>query len=124
MTKLVKKDCNTGAYESIAPETTFEAVVDPVTGETLKEVQNADNHMYLPFIENSRSKTRLQVPSERRRKGLWITYVSCQGKVTSEWYNGNSVDDTSWGDSNNWVSYLQESVIKEIVDNLLSWYKV
>lgn len=122
--QLIKKDCKTGEYANISPVTTTDSVKDPVTGKTLDKIIEESNHLYLPFIENSKTKTRLQVPQNLRRKGLWVTYTSCKNQVTTEWYNGESFDDTAWGDSANWTSYIAKDYIKEIVDDILGWYKI
>lgn len=121
--QLIKKNCNTGEYSNLYPITSLEAVIDLKTGKNIAKTIESYNHIFLPFTENSRAITRCQIPQELRRKGLWITYISCKDNVITEWYDGNTFDDTSWGNSNNWHEYLDDSYIKEIVDKILSWYK-
>lgn len=121
--QLIKKDCSTGEYENMYPKTILEAVIDPSTGQTLDTIINTGNHIYLPFVGNSRARTRLQVPEDKRRKGLWITYESCKGKVTTEWYNSDDYSDDAWVLNENWNLYLQKDLIKEVVDKILTWYK-
>ena len=125
--QLIKKDCTTGEYKDLYPITTLEAIKDIRTGETLDEIidniNQKCNHIYLQFKDNSKSLTRLQVPDELRRKGLWITYTSCKNNVITEWYNSDDFSDVAWKDSKNWVPYLDEELLKTTVKNILSWYK-
>lgn len=121
--QLIKKDCTTGEYEHMYPVTTLSAIKDPNTGETLDRTLEEFNHIYLPFKENSKKLTRLQVPDKFRRKGLWITYISCQDNVITEWYDSDDFSNESWEDSKNWVPYLNKEVIKLILTNALAWYK-
>ena len=121
--KLIQKDCTTGVYRDIYPVTTLSAIKDLSTGKTLDIILEEFNHIYLPFKDNSKSLTRLQIPNRFRRKGLWITYNSCQGNVITEWYNSDDFSNKAWGDSKNWVTYLSDKLIKASVKELLSWYK-
>lgn len=121
--QLIKKDCTTGEYGSIYPVTTLSAIKDLSTGETLDVILDRYNHIYLPFVNNSKTSTRQQVPSKIRRKGLWITYVSCQGNTVTEWYNSDDFSNKAWGDSKNWVPYLNKEVLKSVLSEVLAWYK-
>lgn len=124
--QLIKKDCRTGEYSNISPATTTDAVTDPKTGKVLSDIlnDNSNNHIYLTFKDNSRAETRLQVPSNMRRKGLWVTYISCKNEVVTEWYNGDSIDDTAWKDSKNWTPYISKEYIESIVNDIIDWYKI
>lgn len=113
--QLIKKNCKTGEVQEVNPITSFEAVKDSETGKTLRDILINGNHIYVPFTSNSKAITRSQVPMNYRRRGLWITYVSCQGKVTTEWYNSDEFDDVSWGSNNNWVKYIDDQYIKDLV---------
>lgn len=121
--QLIQKDCKTGEYKDMYPVTTLSAIKDLSTGKTLDKILEGYNHIYLPFKDNSKTFTRQQVPPSLRRKGLWITYVSCKGNVITEWYNSDDFSNKAWGDSKNWVPYLDKEVIKGIIKDLLSWYK-
>lgn len=121
--QLIQKDCKTGTYKDMYPITTISAIKDLSTGKTLDKILEEHNHLYLPFKDNSKTCTRQQVPNNLRRKGLWITYVSCKGNVITEWYNSDDFSNKAWGDSKNWVPYLDKEAIKEILKELLSWYK-
>lgn len=120
--QLIKIDCADNSETIIAPITKYDAVIDK-NGVTLSEGLKIYNHIYLAFTEYSKAKTRCQVPSDMRRKGLWITYTSCQGKITTEYYKGDSFTDTEWGKSSNWVDYMDKSYIQEVIDSKISWYK-
>lgn len=121
--QLIQKDCTTGAYRDMYPITTLSAIKDLSTGKTLDNILEGFNHIYLPFKDNSRMLTRLQVPNNIRRKGLWITYESCKGNVITEWYNSDDYSNKAWGDGDNWIPYLDKSEIKKVLKELLSWYK-
>lgn len=124
MEQLIKKNCNEGTYENMYPLTVIQAVRDKKTGRPLNHYLNEINHIYLPFKEHSRTLTRRQVPDDMRRRGLWITYKSYHGRMVTEWYNGEDITDEAWGDSNNWNQYIDERVIKGVVEKILTWYKV
>lgn len=121
--QLIKKNCATGEYKEMYPITTLAAIKDPSSGKTLDEIIEEFNHIYLPFKDNSKTYTRLQVPSNLRRKGLWITYISCKGNSITEWYNSDDFSNKAWGDNSNWVPYLDKQGIKEVLNKVLSWYK-
>lgn len=121
--QLIKKDCQTGTHKNIFPVTAISAIKDLETGKTLDQILESCNHLYLPFKDNSKAITRNQVPSNMRRRGLWITYTSCKGKVVTEWYNSNDFSNKAWGNNENWVPYMDKSIISETVNNKLSWYK-
>ena len=121
--QLIKKNCKTGEYSDLYPITSLSAIKDMSTGETLDTILEKYNHIYLPFKDNSKTLTRLQIPSNIRRQGLWITYVSCKGNTITEWYNSNDFSNKAWGDNKNWTPYLDKEEINKVVKELLSWYK-
>lgn len=121
--QLIKKNCKTGEYSDMYPITSLDSVIDTDTGKALKDTLHTYNHLYLPFKGNSKTYTRIQVPTDLRRKGLWITYTSCMGNVITEWYNSDDFSDKEWGNSNNWVSYINKCMIKEVLKEMLTWYK-
>lgn len=59
--------------------------------------------MYFLFYDGDIKNTRLQVPLNIRKKGLWVTYINLKGNVVTEWYNNNSVEDKDWENSDNWI---------------------
>lgn len=121
--QLFHKDCNGGNRMPIHPVTSLTAIKDLSTGKTLDEYLQSINHIYLPFKDNTKKETRLQVPAKLRRKGLWITYESCKGTVVTEWYNSSDFSNRAWGDSSNWVECLDKNVVEEIVQEATGWYK-
>lgn len=121
--QLIKKDCSTGEYGDIFPITTVQSVEDAETGRNLESILDDTNHIYLPFVGFSKAETRLQVIPEKRRRGLWITYVSCKNKVVTEYYNSNDFSDEAWKNNDNWVPYFNKELVTEIVKEVLSWYK-
>lgn len=121
--QLIKKNCTTGEYSNIYPVTIIDNVVDPITRKTLRDSLEQCNHLYLPFKDNSKAVTRNQVPLELRRKGLWITYNSCAGKIITEYYKSDDFSNREWGKNENWVPYLNSDIIRTYVEEALSWYK-
>ncbi len=121
--QLIQKDCTTGEYKDLYPITSLGAIKDLSTGKTLDTILEEFNHIYLPFKDNSKTLTRQQVPNRLRRKGLWITYESCQGNVITEWYNSDDFSNKAWGDSANWIPYLNKEVVKGVLNEILSWYR-
>lgn len=121
--QLIKKNCSTGIYDNMYPITTLSAIKDLSSGKTLDVILEGYNHIYLPFKNNSKTLTRQQIPNNIRRRGLWITYISCKGNVVTEYYNSTDYSNKAWGDSDNWVPYLDRCVIRDIVKDILTWYK-
>lgn len=121
-TQLTRHDCVTGAHVPFFPDTTIDRITDS-SGKPLSKILSECNHIVVPFTNNSIRDTRLQVPVALRRKGLWITYVTCQGTVVTEFYNHELTDVNSWVNPNNWVNHLNECIIKREVNKVLSWYK-
>lgn len=121
--QLIQKNCGASGHRNIYPITSIDNVIDPATGKVLSAMLNEVNHLYVPFVNNTKKDTRLQVPFSMRRKGLWLTYVTCKGNSVTEWYNSDATDNKSWGDGGNWMPYLSKDVVSELVHNVLSWYK-
>lgn len=120
--QLYERDCLSGHHKPMYPVTTLDRVVD-ANGKQLDKILSECNHIFVPFTNNSKRDTRLQVPVAMRRRGLWITYESSQGNLITEIYTSTMTDITSWTDPRNWVSYLNEEVIKRKVNEVISWYK-
>lgn len=120
---LKQRNCNTGQQKDFFPITTLDKVIDINTEESLDTLLQKYNHIYLPFKDNSKALTRQQVPDKLRRRGLWITYISCKGKTTTEWYNSDDFSNKAWGDNANWVKYADTETIKEMIKDSVSWYK-
>lgn len=118
--QLIEKDCINSGYSSIFPIVPLGAVIDSDTNTTLDKVLQAYNHIYLPFTGNSRQATRLQIPFKSRRRGLYITYESCKGRVITEYYIGSSLEDNSWKEKINWV---QVDGLDNLIDTEIFWYK-
>lgn len=121
--QLLKKDCQTGQYSKIYPVTSLQQIKDLSTGKTLDEILAQYNHIYLDFIGNSKALTRQQVPMNQRRRGLYITYVSCAGNTITEWYNSDDFSNKAWGDNANWVRALDQDKVQEMIDEVKLWYK-
>lgn len=121
MSQFYKHDCVSGEHKPIYPDTTIDRVTD-VAGKPLSKILSEFNHIYVPYVNNSRRDTRLQVPVAMRRRGLWLTYETNVGVVT-EIYASTLTDISSWTNPNNWVSYLNENVIKAKINEVISWYK-
>lgn len=86
---------------NISPITSVRAVKSEETGYTLDEILASFNMLFLSYNVNA-ELTRLQVPNSFRREGLWITYVTYDKTVVTEWYNSNDIDDNTWKSDANW----------------------
>lgn len=86
---------------NVSPITAVRAVKSEETGYTLDEILANFNMLFLSY-NVSAELTRLQVPNSFRREGLWITYVTYDKTVVTEWYNSNDIDDDTWKSDANW----------------------
>ena len=100
--QLIKRDNQEGKYKDIFPQTYIEAISDKQTGVGLDQILNSFNMYFLSYQGNAQS-TRLQVIDKLRRKGLWITYVTFENKIVTEWYNSDDITDSAWGSNSNWM---------------------
>lgn len=100
--QLIKRDNQEGKYKDIFPQTYIEAISDKQTGVGLDQILNSFNMYFLSYQGNAQS-TRLQVIDKLRRKGLWITYVTLENKIVTEWYNSDDITDSAWGSNSNWM---------------------
>lgn len=103
--QLIKKE-NNQEYKDIYPKTYTDAVLDKHTGTNLADILNSFN-MYFIAYAGSKEVTRVQVPTNLRRKGLWITYIMLDDTIVTEYYNGSLLTDDAWQDSANWVNSMQ-----------------
>lgn len=91
--QLIKETTN--GIEKVFPKTYTESITDKRTGKKLIEILNNFNMYFLSYTGNT-AQTRCLVPKDLRREGLWITYVTFDHTVVTEWYNSNNIDDDSW----------------------------
>lgn len=117
--QLIKKDNQEGRYNNIFPKSYTEAIQSRETGEFLDVTLQKTNFLFLSY-NGSEEDTRLQVPSSMRRKGLWISYVTFEGSIISNFYNGEGIGDAQWKDGNNWIS-SGIGGIQEIVNDIKDW---
>lgn len=117
--QLIKKNNQEGRYSNIFPKSYTEAIQDKETGECLNVTLQKTNFLFLSY-NGSEEDTRLQVPYSMRRKGLWISYVTLEGSIISNFYNGEGIGDAQWKDSNNWIS-SGIGDIQEIINDIKDW---
>lgn len=86
---------------NVSPITSIRAVKSAETGYTLDDILTGFNMLFLSYNVNA-ELTRLQVPLSFRREGLWVTYVTYDRTVVTEWYNSNDIDDDTWKSDANW----------------------
>lgn len=86
---------------NVNPIVNYDDVFDN-KGESLQDKFNHLNHIFLEYINNSVAATRLQIPIERRRKGLYITYIGKEDYPITESYIGENCDDASFVSNKNW----------------------
>lgn len=86
---------------NVSPITSIRAVKSAETGYTLDDILTGFNMLFLSY-NVSAELIRLQVPLSFRREGLWVTYVTYDRTVVTEWYNSNDIDDDTWKSDANW----------------------
>ena len=99
--QLIKRENQTGNYEDIYPKTFLDAVVNRETGVSLDEILTGFNMYFLTYLGGS-GVTRLQIPDELRRQGLFITYVLFDKTTVIEWYDSDDISDEAWQSDANW----------------------
>jgi hypothetical protein len=99
--QLIKRENQTGNYEDIYPKTFLDAVVNRETGVSLDEILTGFNMYFLTYLGGS-GVTRLQIPYELRRQGLFITYVLFYKTTVIEWYDSDDISDEAWQSDANW----------------------
>lgn len=99
--QLIKRENQTGNYEDIYPKTFLDAVVNRETGVSLDEILTGFNMYFLTYLGGS-GVTRLQIPDELRRQGLFITYVLFDKATVIEWYDSDDISDEAWQSDANW----------------------
>ena len=88
--QLIKRNKIAGGYTRVYPLAYIQGITDGVTGETLISILQSFNHIYLPFLGTAED-TRMSLPVDYRRQGIFITYRSDKGLVT-EFYKGTAED--------------------------------
>lgn len=72
------------------------------------------NNIYLKY-QDSAYKTRNSMPTDMRRKGIIISYVTNEGESVSErCVNDSQIDNNYWGLDSNWVRLDELSLSGEI----------
>lgn len=88
--QLIKRNKIAGGYTKVYPLAYIQGITDGVTGEALISILQSFNHIYLPFLGTAED-TRMSLPVDYRRQGIFITYRSDKGLVT-EFYKGTAED--------------------------------
>ncbi len=107
--QLIKRNKIAGGYTKVYPLAYIQGITNGATGEALTSILQSFNHIYLPFL-GTVEDTRMSLPSNYRRQGIFITYKSDKGLVT-EFYKG-TVEDL-----NNDILFV-EDINWEIIPNL------
>lgn len=65
------------------------------------------NHIFIPFT-GEKEVTRAAVPAIMRRKGLYITYITPDSVIITEYFKGNKteVNNEDWVKDENWGTNL------------------
>lgn len=129
--QLYKKGQETLA--KVNPIVNYDDVIDS-NGENLQKKFNRLNHLFLEYKNNSVVATRLQVPVERRRNGLWITYVNGINNIITEYYKGKDCSDIEFTKNKNWNRLasieldnngkILSSYLPSYVDDILEFDKI
>lgn len=90
-------------YVEVYPLTHTENITDTDSGKTLDALLQDGNHLYLTYDTNA-ATTRLSVPSNRRRFGLWISYMKDDTLYTEAYIGAttNVTTDSVWSSDSNW----------------------
>ncbi|MEE1476275.1 hypothetical protein [Fusobacterium sp.] len=99
--QLVKKDLE--GYKNVYPKSYITDIVEKSTGKSLDKILSLYNHIYMSW-QGSVEETRLTVPVNMRRHGLWLSYKDGDS-LYSEWFTKSDIDakiDIIWEDSSNW----------------------
>lgn len=94
--QLIKKD-----RSQVFPKTFLDAIKSRETGASLQELLQGFNMYFVSYTGNA-SQTRNQVPTELRKKGLWLTYINFKNEVVTEWYDATDISNEAWGYDRNW----------------------
>ena len=107
--QLIKRNKIAGGYTKVYPLAYIQGITNGATGEALTSILQSFNHIYLPFLGTAED-TRMSLPFDYRRQGIFITYKSDKGLVT-EFYKG-TVEDL-----NNDILFV-EDINWEVIPNL------
>lgn len=90
-------------FSNIFPLQYVSNILDKATGETLTILLTRCNHVFIPFT-GDKNVTRAAVPPIMRRKGLYITYITPDSVIITEFFNGNKteVNNEDWVKDENW----------------------
>lgn len=102
MDQLIQKKQSIAS--NVYPKNFTDNISDKASGQPLNEILSRNNHYFLTYTK-SPEDTRLTLINSLRRKGVIITYEDTYGKLITEEYNKEDIDDLNFKDSSNWVSY-------------------
>lgn len=90
-------------FTNIFPLQYVSNILDKATGETLTILLTRYNHVFIPFT-GDKNVTRAAVPAIMRRKGLYITYITPNSEIITEYFKGNKteVNNEDWVKDENW----------------------
>ena len=94
-------------FANIFPLQYVSNILDKATGETLTILLSRYNHIFIPFT-GEKEITRAAVPPIMRRKGLYITYITPNSEIITEYFKGNKIEvnNEDWVKDKNWGTNL------------------
>lgn len=94
-------------FTNIFPLQYVSNILDKATGETLTILLSRCNHVFIPFT-GDKNVTRAAVPHILRRKGLYITYITINSEIVTEYFKGNKTQtsDEYWTKDEYWGTNL------------------
>ena len=94
-------------FTNIFPLQYVSNILDKATGETLTILLSRYNHIFIPFT-GEKEVTRAAVPPIMRRKGLYITYITPNSEIITEYFKGNKteVNNEDWVKDEYWGTNL------------------
>lgn len=102
-------------FTNIFPLQYVSNILDEATGETLTILLTRCNHIFIPFT-GDRNVTRAAVPAIMRRKGLYITYITPDSVIITEYFKGNKteVNNEDWVKDELWVKDVNELNVYDV----------
>lgn len=97
-------------YKEVYPNTLLSSILDKESGKSLKDIINAYNHLYVPFVNNI-YETLTAIPVCIRRKGLWVTW-GIEDEINTYQFNlstAEAADDSVWGNIESWTKILDKN---------------
>lgn len=102
--------------KNIFPKNYTDNIRDKESNKTLTEILQGFNCYFLSYT-NSPEETRIQLPQNLRKRGIWITYIDNESILHVEYYTAVIFIDTEFQKNENWISF-QDTVQHYTYENM------